>query len=71
MENVVKRREPHLKHYETSRTLAIRCDDISAWCGDIGAWCGDIGPRVEFLVISAPSFRRYQRLRSWYTSADV
>ena len=73
-----------VKHHET---LVIRCDDTGARCGDVGAWhgnraevircddvgarCGDVGDRAELPAISARSFRRYRRLRSWYNSADV
>ena len=32
---------------------------------------GDVGDRAELPAISARSFWRYQRLRSWYNSADV
>ena len=32
---------------------------------------GDVGDRAELLAISARSFWRYRRLRSWYNSADV
>ena len=44
---------------ETSALDAVR---------DVGARRGD---RAELLAISARSFRRYQRLRSWYNSADM
>ena len=56
----------------------IRCDDIGTRCGDVVARCGDVGARrgdvcdcAELLAISAWSFWRYRRLRSWYNFADV
>ena len=79
--NIVKPCEPLVKHHETlvkyceaswntlktlwnTRTLAIRCNDI-------GARCGDSSARSVFPAISARSFRRYRRLRSWYCMCEV
>ena len=45
--------------------------DVVARCGDVGARRSDVGDRAELPAISARSFQRYQRLRSWYNSADM
>ena len=66
--NVVKHREPLVKYHET---LAIRFDNIGARCRDIDTRRCNIGTRTEFPAISARSFWRYRRLRSWYNSTDV